>query len=101
VEVDWSGHGEAREVLVYSRGPGQPAAVYDGKGDIVDELPIVYPDSATAEERQTQCYFTRGDVWGDSRDEVIYFGCRTAGIWTNTRARQLPTHYNNTLYPGM
>lgn len=101
VEIDWSGHGEPREVLVYSRGPGEPAAIYDGQGEVVAELPIVYPDTATPEERQTHCYFTRADVWGDSRQEVIFFGCRTAGIYTNPRPLQLPTHYNNTLYPGM
>jgi hypothetical protein len=101
VELDWSGHGEAREVLVYSRGVGNPAAIFDGHGEIVAELPIVYPASCTAAEQQTHVYFSRADVWGDSRQEVLYFGCRTAGIWTNTRPLALPTLYNHTLYPGM
>lgn len=77
------------------------AAVYDGRGEILAELPIVHPDTATPEERQTHCDFTRADVWGDSREEDIFFGCRTAGIEADTRPLQRPTHDSNTLYPGM
>lgn len=101
VEIDWSGHGEAREVVVYSRGVGNPVAVYDGHGEIVDEVSMAYTPDRTEADRQTHHYVTRADVWGDSRQEILLFGTRGACIWANASAHQLPTHYNNTLYPGM
>lgn len=101
VEIDWSGHGEPREVVVYSRGQGNPVAVYDGQGEIVDEVWMEYSPYRTEIDRQTHHYVTRADVWGDSRQEIILFGTRGACVWASARAHQLPTQYNNTLYPGM
>lgn len=101
VPIDWSGHGEDREVVVYSRGAGNPVAIYDGLGEVVDEVQMEYTPDRTAADRQTHHYVSRADVWGDSRQEIILFGTRGACIWANAAAHQLPTHYNNTLYPGM
>lgn len=101
VEIDWSGHGEPRELVVYSRGPGNPVAVYDGWGEVVDEVTMeCTPDRGEA-ERGRHFYVTRADVWGDSRQEIILFGTRGACVWANARPWSLPTLYNNTLYPGM
>ena len=101
IAIDWSGHGEMREILVYGRGAGSPATIYDGDGGIVDELPMQYTPDRTEADRQAGFYASRADVWGDSRHEVLLFGATGACIWTNTRLRQLPTMYNNNLYPGM
>ncbi len=101
VEIDWSGHGEPREVVVYSRGAGNPVAVFDGHGEIVDEVDMVYTPDRTAADRKSHHYVSRADVWGDSRQEIILFGTRGACIWSNARPLALPTLYNNTLYPGM
>jgi len=107
VPIDWSGHGEPHQVLVYNRGgtgesvppaPLQPAAIYDGEGNIVDE---VFPAYANEADRTSQYYCSRADVWGDGRQEVLFFGGRGASIHANARLRALPTLYNNTLYPGM
>ena len=57
--------------------------------------------SRTEQDRQTDFYSLAADVWGDSRDEVILFGSRGACIYANARPVDVPTQYNETLYPGM
>lgn len=110
VALDWSGCGEPREVLVYNRGgtgesqppaPVQPAAIYDGWGRVVDTMSPAYPPERAERDRTAQYYAIRADVWGDRRDEVLFFGSRGASIWANARPLALPTLYNQTLYPGM
>jgi len=101
VEMDWLGAGTPQTALVYGRGPEENAAIYDGSGNIVDRLQMRYPPGVAENDRGATYYCTRADVWGDSRDEVIFFGPRGACIWANARPLALPTHYNNTLYPGM
>jgi hypothetical protein len=111
VALDWSGHGERREVLVYNRGgtgesqpkdvPVQPAAIYDGWGNIVDTVSPAYLPERAERDRTAQLYAIRADVWGDGRDEVIFSGGRGASIWANARAHAPATTYNQTLYPGM
>jgi len=101
IALDWSGSGVQREILVYSRGPGQPVAICNGDGDIVETLPMVYSPGVPEADRSAHYYVTRADVYGDSRDEVIMFGSRGACIYANTRPLELATLYNNTLYPGM
>ena len=101
VELDWSGAGEAREVVVYGRGAGNPAVVYDGQGDVVDWLEMRYAEGRSESGEPQKAYVTRADVWGDSRQEVVMFEPGGACIWANARPLALPTLYNNTLYPGM
>ncbi|MGD9494958.1 MAG: hypothetical protein AB7Y46_01485 [Armatimonadota bacterium] len=101
VEVDWSGAGEPREVLVYGRGPGSPAAIYGGEGDLVDRLEMRYAPGRDETGEPRKAYATRADVWGDSRQEVIMSEPGGACIWANARPLAVPTLYNNTLYPGM
>lgn len=100
VPLTWTG-GESTDVLVYSRGPGQPAAILNGAGEIVDLLPMALPPGRPAEDYRKHVYGSRADVWGDSRDEVLLFGSRGCCIWANARPLAIPTLYNNTLYPGM
>jgi len=101
VEIDWFGAGAPCEVLVYSRGPCQPVAIFDGAGNIVDTLEMQYTSDRIEADRKAHYYVTRADVWGDHREEVIFFGSRGACIWANARPLAIPTLYNNTLYPGM
>ncbi len=110
VALDWSGYGERREVLVYNRGgtgestppvPPQPAAIYDGHGRIVDTVRPAYPTTRGEAAERSQVYAIRADVWGDSREEVLFSGSQGASIWANARPLALPTLYNQTLYPGM
>ena len=101
VDIDWFGAGAPQCVLVYSRGPGQPVAICDGQGDIVDSFPMQHAPYRTEEDRKAHFYVTRADVWGDSRDEVLLFGSRGACIYANATPLAIPTLYNNTLYPGM
>ena len=89
------------DLLVYSRGPAQPAAVLDGTGKVVDLLPIALPSGRPAEDHEMHAYGGRADVWGDGRDEVLLFGEKGCCIWANARPLAIPTLYNNTLYPGM
>jgi len=110
VALDWSAYGEPREVLVYNRGgtgesvpaaPVQPAAIYDGWGNIVDAVSPAYPAERAEKDRTAQYYAVRADVWGDRREEVIFSGPRGASVWANARPLAVPTLYNQTLYPGM
>jgi hypothetical protein len=101
VEIDWSGAGEPREVLVYGRGPAQPVAVYNGEGEIIDTMAMHDATGRSEEDRSAHFYCTRADVWGDGRHEVILLGSRGACIWANPRPLSIPTLYNSTLYPGM
>ena len=107
LECNWlGGRDESRpyasplqSILVYSRGPHEPAVIYDGAGEIIAELPMVLPNGRPREHFHFYC--TRADVWGDSREEIILFGSRGACVYTNATPLALPTLYNNTLYPGM
>ena len=101
VPVNWFGGGAPLGVMVYGHGPGRPAVVYDGAGEIVDTLPMAYAPSRTEKDRQSDFYGLAADVWGDSRDEVILFGSRGACIYANSRVLEIPTQYNETFYPGM
>jgi hypothetical protein len=98
VGIHWLSPRDPQQILVYSRGPDQPVAVIDGQGQIVD---LLEPPARDEQGRALHCYGTRADVWGDSRDEVILFGCSGARVYANARPFTLPTHYNQTLYPGM
>ncbi len=101
VPVDWSGNPARQHVLVYGRGPGQPAVLHDGEGEVAATLPMAHTPNRTEEDRRADFYGLAGDVWGDGRDEVILFGSRGACIYANPRPLQIPTLYNETLYPGM
>ena len=99
VPINWRGTDEPTDVLVYNRGPEAHAAIYDGHGEIVDTFQMRYTSDLPGVEPQYYCL--RADVWGDSRDEVIFFGSAGASVYANARPLALPTFYNNTLYPGM
>ncbi|MBN2129125.1 MAG: hypothetical protein JW741_06490 [Sedimentisphaerales bacterium] len=101
VAVDWFGGGGPKGVLVYGHGPGRPAVIYNGKGEIVETLPMAYPPQASEEDRRAGFYALAADVWGDSRQEAILFGARGACIYANARLLEVPTLYNETGYPGM
>ena len=97
----WPG---VQDIMVYMRGVGQPVAVYDGDGNIVDEMDV--PQEICGDydsgEGVTPCHYcSRADVHGDSREEVIVFGWKGARIYANARPLSIPTQYNNTFYPGM
>ncbi len=106
VPLNWFGPGKPEAVLVYGlsameQGPSKPAVIYNGDGEIVDACPMQYSPLPGEEKYFTEYYGTAADVWGDSRDEVILFGPRGACIYTNARPAEIPTLYNETLYPGM
>lgn len=99
VPIDWHGGDALETALIYNRGPEEHAAVYDGDGAVVDTFQMRFTSDHAGVDSQYYC--TRADLWGDSRDEVIFFGAGGACIYANARPLALPTHYNNTLYPGM
>lgn len=106
-DIRWTGRPGLQDLIIAGRGPGQPAVIYDGEGNIVDELeiPDQYCGSYDAGELGGvntgihYCY--RADVYGDSRDEVLVVGWKGVRIYANARALQAPTQYNATLYRGM
>ena len=102
----WFGPDQLDCALVYGfsvdqRGPGKPARIYNGRGEVVDELPLQVGPMAGETEFMSDCYGMAADVWGDSRDEVLLFGARGFSIYANSRPLEQPSQYNMTLYPGM
>ena len=106
VPVRWFGPGEPQGILVYGHSvpgqcPARPAVIYDGRGRIVDKLPMQHSTPVDDKDPNAGYYGLAADVWGDSRQEVILFGPRGACIYANARPAQPETLYNETLYPGM
>jgi hypothetical protein len=106
--VNWDGPGTLQKILLYGRTRGQPAQILDGDGKIVAELPLEAFSAQPAQDSSAKApygvenfYPLAADVWGDSREEVILFGTRGLCIYTNPRPSEIPTLYNETLYPGM
>lgn len=102
IDIRWSGVGDLKEILVYKRGLGSPTAIYDGQGNVVDEIDV--PASLTADEDPSvppgyAC--GRADVWGDGREEVLALARHGTQIHANRRPLAIPTLYNHTLYNGM
>ncbi|MBM4091547.1 MAG: hypothetical protein FJ276_19285 [Planctomycetes bacterium] len=104
--IRWLGPGQPDCALVYGfsvnqRGPGKSARIYNGQGEVVDELPLQVGPAPGETEYTSDCYGMAADVWGDSREEVLLFGSRGFSIHANTRPLEEPSLYNMTLYPGM
>jgi len=98
--IRWSG-GDLQEIMVYERGAGNPVAIYDGAGEIVDEL-AVPPEVCGSYNGNPGIHLcSHADVWGDSREEVVLAGWRGLRIYANARPLAIPTLYNNTGYHGM
>lgn len=104
-DIRWSGNADLKEVLVYARGVGQPVAIYDGDGTIMDEMeapPSICSTYLSGDGATSGIHICgRAAVWGDSREEVILAGWRGLRIYANARPLAIPTLYNNTFYPGM
>jgi len=101
VPVRWFSADGPQGIFVYGHGPGRPACVYDGQGNIAVQLPMQYSAYRDEKDRQTEFYGHVADVWGDSREEVILFGPRALCIYANAAPAEISTQYNETLYPGM
>lgn len=105
LDIRWTGRNDRQEIMVYGRGAGQPVAIYDGDGNVLEELEVpqslcsAYDSGEGVTPGIHVCY--RADVWGDSREEVILAGHRGLRILANSRPLPVPTLYNNTLYNGM
>ena len=104
LDIRWSGAEDLKEILVYKRGEAAPIAIYDGQGDVVDELevPAAILDSAeNVTSAPGNYYCSRADLWGDSREEVTVAGRNGLCIYANGRPMAIPTLYSNTCYHGM
>ena len=104
--IRWLGPDQPDCTLIYGfsvdqRGPGKPARIYNGQGEVVDELPLQVGPMPGETDFTSDCYGMAADVWGDSREEVLLFGSRGFSIYANTRPLEQPSLYNMTLYPGM
>jgi hypothetical protein len=101
MDIRWRGLGGLQEMLIYQRGLGQPVAVYDGDGEIVDELPVP-PEICSVYNGNPGMHMAyRADVWGDGRDEVMVVGWKGLRIYANARPLAIPTLYNYSDYHGM
>lgn len=95
--VTWDWVGEER---VYRYVPRVNEAIYDGEGNLVDELTMLYPTPPTPEQLNCCFYALAADVWGDSRDEVVLTGAGGACVHANPRPLADPALYNETYYNG-
>ncbi len=101
-EIDWSGAGRPREILVYGlRPPGPNAIVCNGQGDTVDTFAVPFKVREVGASGKQICSAVRADVWGDSPQEVILYGPTGISIYANARPLAVPTLYNATFYTGM
>jgi outer membrane protein assembly factor BamB len=109
-DIRWLGNAGLNEILVSKRGTEKVIAIYDGHGNIVDELDL--PASMSPTDDNLTLYPTavypgwthycrRADVWGDSRAEVIAADRNGLCIYANARPLAIPTLSNNTVYHGM
>ena len=117
MRINWFGPGRAEAALVYERSPvvsvprgkemlygyqpTEPEAIYDGDGRIVDTFTMQYPETVAPADRNALYYALAADVWGDSRDEVVFAGSRGVCVYANARPLAIPTLYNGTLYAGV
>lgn len=101
LSVNWRGEGHCRDLLVYGQGAGRPAVIYDGNGQITDTFPMAFAPQVNDQDRAGDVYALAADVWGDAREEVILSHSHGACIYANARPAEVPTLYNETLYPGM
>ena len=99
--VNWFGTEPPSGILVYGMGKDRPAVIWNGAGNVAETLPMTFTTDRKDRDQQLDFYGLAADVWGDSRDEVVLFGSRGACIYTNARAAEIPTLYNENLYPGM
>ncbi|MDD5483037.1 MAG: hypothetical protein PHP98_05240 [Kiritimatiellae bacterium] len=105
--INWFGPGSPQGILMYSRGYGEPAVVYNGEGEVADTLalrpvpPQVAPDWITNIYGPAGYYGLAADIWGDSRDEAVLYGVSGVYIYANSRPLAIPTIYNETIYTGM
>ncbi|MBM3277509.1 MAG: hypothetical protein FJY95_05440 [Candidatus Handelsmanbacteria bacterium] len=101
LDIRWTGKPDLKEILVYERVAGQPMAIYDGWGEMLDTLEVP-PEICGVYHGNPGIHIAyRADVWGDSREEVLVAGWKGLRICTNRRPLAIPTLYNNTLYHGM
>ncbi len=106
-DIRWTGSDGLLDILVGGRGSGRPAVIYNGKGDIVEELEIpqeycgTYDSGGAGGNNTGVHYCCRADVFGDSREEVIIAGCKGLRVYANAKPLAIPNLYNNTRYLGM
>jgi hypothetical protein len=106
-EIDWSGHGEARELVLCTRDPIHPVTIYNGAGEIVQEFGVtpdahdISFDTEGRPDTNRNQLVLAADVWGDGREEVLIYDTHTIDIYANTRVLARPRDYNATLYRGM
>lgn len=104
-DIRWTGAPDRKEILVKT-GMLQPDVIYDGDGNVVDELAVpasycgVYRDPGLKQDNPGIHYAFRADLWGDSREEVILAGWKGLCIYANARALPVPALYNSTVYHG-
>jgi hypothetical protein len=106
LDIRWTGAEDRREILV-PPGMLQPDKVYDGDGNVLDEIEVPaaicssYRDPVLMRDNPGGHLCSRADVWGDGREEIIQAGWKGLRIHANARARPVPALYNATAYHGM
>ena len=101
VDIRWTGFEDLKEIMVYERGMGQPVAIYDGSGNILEEIPVPPEICGTYGNNSGIHLCYRADVCGDSREEIILTGWKGARVHANAGPSSIATLYNNTNYHGM
>jgi hypothetical protein len=98
--INWTGGPDSWLVgRTAIHGTDRPTLIYDGDGEVIDELPMVRsPRQASGKPLYTIAL--PADMWGDSRDEVIVFNPHGLCVYANARACSTQRQYNATHYLG-
>lgn len=95
--INWNG--SLYDWLIGRTGFDRPCLIYDGQGNVIEELPVPTSPGQPLQSRVHTLAFP-ADLWGDSRDEAILLNPKTLCIYTNARPLNEPRHYNATFYLG-
>ena len=95
--IDWSG-GLPCIVLFNANIPNWPSRIYDGDGDVIEEL---YFQRADLKKPDSVTYTVGADAWGDSRHETLLTGREGVCIYANTAVKPDVGLNNFTYYNGI
>jgi hypothetical protein len=93
--VNWLGGNSPQCLILFGLGADKPAAIIDGYGKVLDELPMIPADGRNV----SACsYVVPFDILGDTRDEVILTGKDGLNIYVNTDFFMISDLYNSNVY---
>jgi len=96
--INWLGGNSPQSLILFGLGADTPAIVINGKGETIDELPMVLANG----QNTGQCnLITAFDLWGDPREEALLAAREGFNIYTNSDVLLIPDLYNSNVYGSL